>query len=99
MYKKGQSVEDLAKLMRSIEDEDLTLTGRDKQRQRRSAMRGAEGGEDPLPEEQVNKIKKMTSLKRTLKVRILMTFFPSYWACHSCQFDCSYINLFMVLLS
>ena len=31
MYKKGQSVEDLAKLMRSIEDEDLTLMGRDKQ--------------------------------------------------------------------
>ena len=31
VYKKGQSVEDLAKLMRSIEDEDLTLTGRDKQ--------------------------------------------------------------------
>ncbi|KAK3096777.1 hypothetical protein FSP39_003211 [Pinctada imbricata] len=80
VYKKGQSMEDLTSLMRSIEKEDLTLTGQSKQLKRRNTIRaskraarkGAQAAAELPPsssDEHINKVKKINCLKRTLKAK------------------------------
>lgn len=66
----SMSTDDLTKIYRTIENENLTFDGKDKQKQRRSAINSGSGGSDGLPTaEQVEKVKKLHSLKRTLKAK------------------------------
>ena len=66
----SQSTDDLTHIYRTIESENLTFDGKDKQKQRRSAIKSESSG-DGLPSGvQVEKVKKLHSLERTLKVSL-----------------------------
>ncbi|XP_052088108.1 CNK3/IPCEF1 fusion protein-like isoform X1 [Mytilus californianus] len=65
----SQSTDDLTHIYRTLESEHLTFDGKDKQKQRRSAIKSESSG-DGLPSgEQVEKVKKLHSLERTLKAK------------------------------
>lgn len=62
------STDDLTNIYRTIENENLTFDGKDKQKQRRSAIKSGSGLDELPTVEQVEKVKRLHSLHRTLKV-------------------------------
>ena len=65
----SKSTDDLTRIYRTLENENLTFDGKNKQKQRRSAISSSESSVY-VSAEQIEKVKKLHSLGRTLKVSI-----------------------------
>jgi hypothetical protein len=66
----SKSTDDLTTIYRTLENENLTFDGKDKQKQRRSAISSSSESSVYVSAEQIEKVKKLHSLERTLKVSI-----------------------------
>lgn len=69
----SRSVGDLSSLMDNIHKEQLTFDGKDKRKQRTSAILPKDGAPDEIPVENIETLKRKHSLMRTLKVKIKFT--------------------------
>lgn len=69
----SRSVGDLTRLMDNIHKEQLTFDGKDKRKQRTSAILPTDGAPVETPVESIETLKRKHSLMRTLKVIIKCT--------------------------
>lgn len=69
----SRSVGDLTRLMDNIHKEQLTFDGKDKRKQRTSAILPTDGAPVETPVESIETLKRKHSLMRTLKVMIKCT--------------------------
>ena len=65
----SKSTDDLTTIYRTLENENLTFDGKDKQKQRRSAISSSSESSVYVSAEQIEKVKKLHSLERTLKAK------------------------------
>ena len=65
----SKSTDDLTTIYRTLENENLTFDGKNKEKQRRSAISSSSESSVYVSAEQIEKVKKLHSLERTLKAK------------------------------